>query len=318
MLPIKKILHPTDFSTGAATAFDHALHLARHHEAELHLLHVIPTLGEDPIRDAYDEAAEDDAFAEHLRKQAEAHMHALAEDQPYRDVSLRRVLTRGAAAGPRILEYADAEDIDLIVMGTHGRRGVKHLLLGSVAEEVVHRASCPVLCVRHEEGPAYEARPIQRILVPLDFSNYAAPLLEAAKEMAGRYGAQLHLLHVIIPLSFPFSVTASLSIHDLVPHIIEQTQARLEALLQDTAGPDVSARVHVREGQPAPTIVEVAREQRADLIMIAPLGLSGLERFFLGSVAERVLRTASCPVLLARKDVLQKRDTTSESGTAHA
>ena len=74
-------------------------------------------------------------------------------------------------------------------------------------------------------------------------------------------------------------------------------------LFLDTTGPDVPVEVHVREGHPARTIVEVAEEQLADLIMIAPRGLTGLERFFLGSVAERVVRTASCPMLVAKTEV---------------
>ncbi len=147
MLPIKKILHPTDFSDGAAAAFDHALHLARHHEAELHLLHVVPTFGEDTIRGAYEAAIDADAFFQKLWDEAEAQMRALVETHQHRDVPLRHVLARGAAAGPIILDYAEAEAVDVIVMGTHGRRGVKHVLLGSVAEEVVHQALCPVLTV---------------------------------------------------------------------------------------------------------------------------------------------------------------------------
>ena len=77
----------------------------------------------------------------------------------------------------------------------------------------------------------------------------------------------------------------------------------MEELFLHTAGPDVPVEVHVREGYPARTIVEVAEEQLADLIMIAPRGLTGLERFFLGSVTERVIRTASCPVFVAWTEV---------------
>lgn len=300
MLPIEKVLHPTDFSDGAAAAFDHALHLARHFEADLHLLHVVPTFGDDPILGAYEAAVDDHAFFQELWDRAEAQMRALVETHRHRDVPLLHVLTRGAAAGPAILNYAEAEAIDVIVMGTHGRRGVKHLLLGSVAEEVVHRAPCDVLTVRRQQGPGDEARPLQRILAPVDFSEQAVPLVQAAKEVAGSYGAQLHLLHVMAPLVPLAPFSPSLSIHDLVPDVTEKTQARLEALLQEAAGPDVPAEVHVREGHPARTIIEVSEAQRADLIMIAPRGLTGLERFFLGSVAERVIRTASCPVLVAK------------------
>ena len=305
MLEIKKILHPTDFSTHADVALDHALHLARQHEAELHLLHVMPTLGEDPLTGAFQASTEEDAFAEKLRAKAEAQMQALVESHRHTSVRLRRVLSQGVAAAPVILDYAQAEGVDLIVMGTHGHRGVKHFLLGSVAEEVVHQAPSHVLTVRRQKGAGDEARPIQRILVPIDFSAYALPLLKTAKELADGYGAQLHLLHVIKPLSFPVSITTALTIHDLIPGITEKTQARLDGFLQEAAGPAVPAEIHVREGHPSVVIIERAEALHADLIMLAPRGMTGLERYCLGSVAERVVRRASCPVFIAKAEVAE-------------
>ncbi len=317
MLPIQSILHPTDFSEGAAAALEHALHLARRHEADLHLLHVVPGLGEDPIRNAFDAAVEDNVFMRQLWAEADAQMKALVEAHRDRHVSLRRVLARGPAAGPIILEYAEAEAIDVIVMGTHGRRGLRHLLLGSVAEEVVHQAACHVMTVRGQEGPADEPRPIQRILVPLDLSEHSAPLLRTAREMAGGYGAELHLLHVIQPLPFPVSAMTPLSIYDLAPRIREEAQARLQALFEATPGPDVPALYHVVEGHPARTIVQMAAQEEADLIVIAPRGLTGVERFVLGSVAEHVVRAAACPVFVVKSEAFAATDAPAEAAGAY-
>ena len=318
MLSIKKILHPTDFSDGAATAFEHALHLARHYEAALHVLHVAPIFGEDPIRRAYESAADDTSMLQERMDEADAQMRALIEVHPHRHVSLRRVLSRGAAAGPVILDYARAEAVDLIVMGTHGRRGVRHLLLGSVAEEVAHKASCHIMTVRRQEEPKAEPRPIQSIGVAIDFSDFAASVLETAKAMAASYGAMLHLVNVLQPLPLSLSITQK-TLYDLVPDIAEQSRARLEELYAATPGPDVPATFHVVEGQPARAIVALAEERLADLLLIAPRGLTGVERLMLGSVAERVVRTASCPVFIVKTDVPDdaeaQKDATTETAS---
>ena len=120
--------------------------------------------------------------------------------------------------------------------------------------------------------------------------------------MAAGYGAMLHLIYVIQPLSLPVSITKTLSIHDLVPGIVEKSRARLEELFKETPGPDVPVEFHVVEGQPAETIVAAAEEHLADLVLIAPRGLTGFNRFLLGSVAERVVRRAACPVFIARTE----------------
>ncbi len=302
MFAIKHILHPTDFSDGAATAFEQALHLARHFEATLHVLHVAPTFGEDPVKRAYEAATDDTSVLQTRMEEADAQMRVLTEGSPHPHVSIRRVLSRGAVAGPVILEYATAQPIDLIVMGTHGRRGVKRWLLGSVAEEVVHHAPCHVLTVRRQKEGEGEPRPIQRILVPIDFSDPAGRALQVAKAMASSYGAMLHLVYVLEPLTIPVSITRSVSIHDLVPDVIEKSRARLLAFYEGTPGPEAAVSYHIREGHPAQTIITEAEEHLADLILLAPKGMTGVERFLFGSVAERVVRTASCPVFIAKVD----------------
>lgn len=315
MLSIHTILHPTDFSNGAATALDHAVHLARHFDAELHLLHVAPTFGDDPIHNAFESSVDGDDFLAEVWADADRQLKAVAAGLSTARIRMRRVLTRGAAAAPVILDYARSESADLIVMGTHGRRGLKHVLIGSVTEEVMHRATCHVLTVREQEGPRDEARPIQRLLVPVDFSALAGPLLQAARDLAGDFGARLDLLHVIKPLPFSVSLTTPVAIQELVPGIREDVYERLETLYRATKGHEVPVSVHVAEGQPASVILDMAAGQPFDLIMLAPSAMTGLERFFLGSVAERVVRGAPCPVFVAKVTDAEEAPSASAAAT---
>ncbi|MDX1545735.1 MAG: universal stress protein [Rhodothermales bacterium] len=299
MALIDTILHPTDFSEGAGTALEHALHLARHFNAVLHVLHVVPAFGEDPVLNAYAAASGTEHFTQRLRADAEAELRTLAE-RHLSGVSVRRVITAGIP-GAVITEYAAAHEIDVVVMGTHGRRGVRRLLLGSTAGEVVHRAPCHVLTVRRPDAPAAEPRPIQRILAPVDFNEAAGPLLRIARALASSYGAFLDVLHVIKPLPFAVTFASPMTIHDLVPDVEQRARTRLEALFAEAGAEDPPpAAFHVLEGHPARAIVQAAEAQQADLIVVAPRRLGRVEHALLGSVAEHVVRTATCPVFVAK------------------
>ena len=300
MLTIHRILHPTDFSDGADAALAHAVHLARHFEAALDVLHVLPALGEDPIATALDAASGGDAILRRLRAEAETRLAMRAETARAAGYRVRPVLTQGRATGALITDYVRREGLDLVVMGTHGWRGLKHLLLGSVAEEVVHRAPCPVLTVRQPPDASAEPRPIQRILVGVDFSAPAAPLIRTARALAAGYGAFLDVVHVVKPLPVAVTFATTLSLHDLAPDLMPATRTRLEQRFEEAGGPDVPVAFHVVEGDPARRLVHMAEALSADLIVVAPRDVGGVERMLLGSVAERVVRTAACPVLVAK------------------
>ena len=145
MPAIRTILHPTDMSVQAAAAADYACFLAQQFDAQLHLLYVVedamgkipePELGFPPPGDHVP------ALSAMLPRLQEA----LGIDLPEADRLL--LATRLGPIDAQIIAYADEQSIDLIVIGTHGRRGIAHALLGSVAEAVVRKASCPVLTVR--------------------------------------------------------------------------------------------------------------------------------------------------------------------------
>jgi nucleotide-binding universal stress UspA family protein len=167
VINLKTILVPSDFSECSDAAVRYGIELARKFGATLHLLHVV----QDPATQVW--AADEFAVpmlevVDQWQKDAQVR---LAKAIPAEDRAKTVVTSAIASPFPEILRYAAANDIDLIVMGTHGRGGVSHMLLGSIAEKVVRRAPCPVLTVRFPQHEFVEAR---------------GPVAEAVPVLAGR------------------------------------------------------------------------------------------------------------------------------------
>ncbi|MEJ2312470.1 MAG: universal stress protein [Gemmatimonadales bacterium] len=296
MLDIKKIVYATDFSPCSENAFPIAVRLAASHDAELHMVHAIVLHADDPHDPAH-HFPEPDELYERMRSSAEARMATAAENGGMPHLKIVRAQVRGISPAPVILEYAEEQGVDMIVMGTHGRRGLRHLLLGSVAEEVVRMADCPVLTVRED---AASASAFGRILVPMDYSDNSEVALGYAREIASSEGASLHLLHVLEVGTYPdfyFPVQAS-QMFDM-PELKERALQHLRDRLEKE-GPEVPEELHVELGHPAQNIVEYAERAEIDLIVLASHGRTGLERALLGSVAEGVTRRAQCPVLIVK------------------
>ena len=292
MLAIQRVLYPTDFSDCAAQALPFAIRFAEAHEATLHMLHVLVLHGMEA-------SGADDLFP----GEEEARDALRAAGEGKNGDRVKHVVKRGFAAAPVILDYAADGDMDLIVMSSHGRRGVRRLLLGSIAEEVIRLAPCPVLTIKHcrESGPE-EPVQFRRIVVPVDFSSHTQLAVEYARELAGAFGSEVHLLHVIELPTYPdFYVPVSSSGLN-VAELREQSRRRLERLAEESCGADsnVTSEVHVTVGRTTGEIVDFATDVNADLVIIPSHGLSGLERALLGSVAEGVMRRAPCSVLTAK------------------
>lgn len=291
----KRILVPTDFSKGARVAFGLGARLAQELGAELHVLHVVVLFADDP-HDPRSSFPEDEAVYRRLEASASDALRELAADRVATDLVVRQVQRYAVAPAPEILAYARDHEIDLIVLGTHGRRGMRRFLLGSVAEEVVRTAACSVLTVHGEDDSSPAA--FERILVAYDFSGDADRALATARNLAARYGGTIDLIHVIAP---PMDPDVYVPLHDpqrsfSYVELEDEVRARLEERFAGADQP-VPITIHVRAGHPAEEIVELAEAIEADLVAVGCRGRTGLKRFFLGSVSERVVRTARCPVL---------------------
>lgn len=286
MASAMRVLHPTDFSRTSEAAFATAVDVARRQGAELHLLHVAPTFGEDPLHSAYMAALDERRFYKELQDEADARMVALIQAHAAGDIRIKRVHTHGPSPAPLILDYASNEQIDLIVLGTHGRRGLRRFLLGSVAEEVIRGSASDVLAVRqHEATHTYS-----RLLVPVDLSPASAPQVRAAATFARLYKAELDLLYVLPEPPLPAWGVDAEVLYGLMPERKQEASRMLENMADLLRKEGYTVRTTVEEGFAGRMIDETATRLATDMIVLAPHGHSAVERFFLGSVTEWVVR----------------------------
>jgi len=298
MIKIKKILIPTDFSRCAEQAFTHAIYFAEKYQSELHILNV------NTLFEEYAEFTSNISSANDIHKMAEdsinKQINNMVDNVTLKNFEIIKCQKRGISAATTILEYSLDNDIDLIVMGTHGRRGLGHLFLGSIAEEVVRFSTCPVFTIREEDKP----KPIEQftnILVPIDFSDRSYISIKYAEEIAKLYNSKLQLLHVVEDVFPPvYSLLGEISIYNLVPDIVAKTKESLETVFNETDGPKVQHDNYIVTGHAAKEILNFAKTHNTNLIVIATHGLTGIEHFLMGSVAEKVVRMAPCPVFTTK------------------
>jgi nucleotide-binding universal stress UspA family protein len=308
MLDLDTILFPTDFSSVAEDAFAHAAHLALQSGATIYVFNVV-TPGEGDGSNPMDflpvEPAEEDALDSALPQRVEVQ----TVTQERGTVPVVYAQTESASPETAIVEHATEHDVDLVVMGTHGRKGVDRLLGGSVAEEVVRRVPCPVFTVLAADGEGAET-PIDRVLVPVDLSEQSTLVVDHAAALASAYGAPIDLLHVVEEAAFP-TVYGMDPLSPSQPDVQERAREALEALAAETEDLAEPINTHVLAGYAARDIVDFAEEYTSDLIVMATHGRTGLQRFLIGSVAEKVVRSAPCPVFTVKsfgKSLVPRRD----------
>ena len=277
------ILVPTDGSETVDRVIDAALDIAAHHDATVHLLYVA-----DSNRPNL-EAAESDV-RDSLLARGESVLEDTATHARERNLHVVTVVREGDPA-PTIVEYADETGIDLVVMPTHGRTGVTRLVLGSITERVIRASEVPVLAIRPEATVRF---PFDRVLVPTDGSDVADSAIQTGIEVARAYDASLHLLNVVD--------TGSLG-PDIGSYIdVDRLEARSRTILDDAVDTATDAGVRdvehdVEYGTPDGQIERYVEDHGVDLVVMGTHGLTGLDRYLLGSTTEKVLRTAPIPVL---------------------
>ena len=295
---ITRILFATDFSRWAQRAEDYACALACSWRASLTVLSV----AEFPPGHNPDYLVNQQYLAD-LLKHASAQLVDLKGRAEGRGIA---VTTRVATGIPseEVISAAREEDSDLIVVGTRGKTGLAHILLGSTAERVIRGAPCPVLSVRTDSADLEDervlARPVrlERILVPVDFSDCSLDALEYAVVVAQQAKASLMLLHVLEPVSYGLDFT--LSHVRTREHVRESWTKRLKELTSSHQHSHVAMEFQLRGGLPADSILDSAQTLPCDLIVMGTHGRRGISHALSGSVAEGVLRKSHCPVIAVR------------------
>jgi len=283
---LNTILLATDLSEASEGALRHAALIAAKNDATIHALHVrVPYAA---------------SLAEKLHTASEApDFHRAIDDAASKvlkgygarfSAPLVTKIVSDYDAADAICAYAEGNEVELIIVGTHRRRGLERLFLGSVAARVIERASVPVLVVPADldEGPGER---FGTILAPVDFSDASLRSLRLAKQVATRHGARLIAAHIVEDVPHPaFYYAGSDRILEVFPDLTKRVRERL----QKAAGDE--AMVVVAEGKPHARIADLARENGADLIVLGFNGLSSVDEYVFGTTSQRTIRSVSCPV----------------------
>ena len=287
----ERILIPLDASPRAEQILVQVARLLRREDAEVVLLHVT-----DPSRFLVPKGAAE--LVEKDRIASEAYLKGAAKTLEGQGVRARALAKEGLVADT-ILRAATDVKATMIALSTHGRTGLSRWVLGSVAEKVIRGAPVPVLLVRSFR-PGLEALPLpagqipfRRILVPVDGSKTSLQVIPAAAGFASLFGAAVDVLSVDVPPA---------SLGELPPPSTAGESAREEAerAAARFAEKGVRARALTATGDPAAKILDTATAENADLIAMATHGWTGVTRWMLGSVTEKVLRHAVQPMLIVR------------------
>jgi len=297
-----RILVPLDGSGLAEQALRYAMTLAQGLPAELVLFRAV-SIPPD-VQEALDRAGLNPGpLIEHLETEADDYLTAIARFAQKTGLSVCHVVQYGPAADA-IVDYVDQMDVPLIVMASHGYTGIKRWTHGSVAERVLQSASVPVLLVRAKEGVSKgipEAVPWIRILVPLDGSKLAEQVLPAVTPIAKALGCELTLFQVpIIHAPGPLMGEWYLPIQASFESADQQARAYLDRLASPLREQGITVSTVIGLSPVAESIINYAAVNDVDLIAMCTHGRTGLARWTLGSVADRVLRAGDTPILLVR------------------
>ena len=300
-----KILVPVDGSATSTRGLDEAARLAQTLHSKVKLIHIVNELiidGGQPVTWGYDK------LIEGLREGGKRILDdavAYAKKRGIKEPESQLFEVIGGRAAHVIVDEARRWNADLIVMGTHGTSGFQHLVLGSVTEKVLRRAGCPVLTVP-PRAHAASRLPFERVLCAVDFSDASLDAVRSALSLAGQSGSALTLLHVIEwpwgepppphMEELPAAQRAALS--EFRRYLEDGARKRLESLIPSSAPFRCEARL--RNGKSYVQILDVAAEERADLIVMGVRGRNPVDLAFFGSTTNQVVRQAPCPVLTLR------------------
>lgn len=278
------ILVPVDGSELGDRILTQVQRLLHVQDAQVKLLRVVP-------------ASNDDARAQQERFDgAKAHVERLRDQLSTQGVTARAVVLRGDPAEV-ILQCVESQRPSLVAMATHGRSGPSRWVRGSVAERVLRACAAPLLLANPRALESQSEAGFKRVLVPLDGSQQAEAILPTAIELARQYGARITLLRVgwLAPAAMDYPVHAAIP-----PVTPEELEATLEAPKARVAAAGLPVETMVSFGFEADEILAAVEREPGTLLAMTTHGRTGLDRWLFGSVAEKVLRGCTSPVLVQR------------------
>ncbi len=285
-LDLKNLLFTTDFSEASRNALPYALALARRYGSTLFLANVIE---EVPVTSVPMDAIPSDT--ERDRQRAEKRMADFLVSRSLEGIKNEMILEPGFV-WPVIEKIVESRDIDLVVLGTHGRGAIQRLFMGSISEQIFRHASCPVMTIGPHVKPAFgDYDRIDRILFATDFSTGSVHALDRALALAEERDARLILMHVVQPPGVPVDVT---------DQMLAQSEVKLRGLLTPETMPKKRPVFVTVVGSAADMILSMAEREKADLIVMGMHKAKAFSSHWPFEVAGQVIAHATCPVLSTR------------------
>jgi len=290
-MKIKTILVPTDFSETANHAVEQALEVAIATGATMHLFHVVEPRADEP---GVVSALSD--YVARLEKDAETSLALKVDVLRGNGVDVFYETARHVSPLDAISDATERLEPDLLVMGTHGRSGLGRLVLGSVTEKVLRHVPSNVLTLRKKAPVVRAAHAFERVLVPVDFSEFSSRAVRMAASLLVP-GGELHVAHVVAsPIHPSFYAGGITRLFELDPEMPKRIRDQLVDWLE---GQDVQ-EITVREGDIFSELMDVAASAKAQLVVMGTRGLTGLDHLLMGSVSEKMVRVSGVPVLTVR------------------
>jgi nucleotide-binding universal stress UspA family protein len=283
VVELRNILLATDFSPSSLAAVPHVAAIARRYESKIYLMHVV-------VPDAYPLVSPEAAAwtTVEMDEGAKGQLERLSSSKELEGIPHEALLLNGEVT-EALTAAVSRHDIDLVIVGTHGRRGFRRLLMGSVAEGIFRSLPCPVLTVGpHVSGKALEELALKRILYPTDLSATSFRAARYAISFALEYAAHLTVLHVLAPqAAAPFETRLA----------ADAFQHEMQTLVSSEARPWCDLESVIEPGDPAETILRAAKERGADLIVLGVRQAEPVSTHRAGNIAYRIVAEAECPVL---------------------
>ena len=309
----KKILLPLDGSAEAETVFPYVRDIASRFNSEVDALAVglgnkrrrVNYLLQDYVHHAVERLQRHDITCHAVviyRSSAEELVDYTEITKRNHNLKAKGTMLYGGPAD-NILQYIKQHRPDLVIMATHGRGGLTRWWLGSVSEKIVSQSEVPVLLIHSKHAQEIDNGKrisFKHILAPLDGSEIGEAALSDAIAIASKTGATISLLHVIPE---PHAVEAKMLGEELgrVSKAMHTAgEDYLEKICTQVSKEGINVTARIVEGDPAECIIELAQHDSVDLIAMATHGRSGMARWVLGSVADKVLHASKLPMWLVR------------------
>lgn len=289
--PQRKILIATDGSETSEKAADFGIETLRFGGAKVYAVYVIDTT-------SYGSVPEDERWSKKVEQFEEIGHDAttyVEEKAKAAGMEVESVLLNGKPA-EEIVNFAEEQNVDMIVVGSLGKSGIKRVVLGSVSEKIVRHAKVPVLVVRERNE-----KPHRQILIATDGSKAAENAADFGIEIAGLSRVKVYAVYVIDITPFDSILMDEAWTKDMYEQFEKTGRETTSYVEKNTRAAGMEAESILLKGNPAKEILNFAEKQKVDIIVVGSLGKSGVQSFLLGNVSEKILRNSKIPVLVVRE-----------------